>query len=421
MKLSLETAKALQPGERIKDHLPATKGLELRARGTIKAWYFYYVVNGTERRPKLGEFPAISIDEARRVVGEWKKRVARGEDPSAERQALRHAPTVNDLCDHYLRVYAAKEYKPSTLKAVQSLIRLYVKPQLGKIRVAELTVADVNGLIERIARGDVTIDDECTGEKRKCKPSITNANRVRAYFSKACALAEGASLKWRPRGSNPCRDEETVTFTERKRRVRMEGDEPARMFRALQKMAETHPERVAAILCIAFAGTRVTEMATLKRSAIVVDKQTGEVRALLSEHKTSDETGEHELIIPAPAVKILQTLPAYKNGYVFGPLAEMASPRRAIWDTWNTARENAGVRPNLQPRDLRRTFASAAKTAGASLEAIGELLRHENHETTERYAFLFSDARRELTENTAAEINRQMLAPPKPQQDGVEE
>lgn len=408
MKLTLETAKALQPGGRIKDHNPATRGLELRARGTVKSWHLYYVFEGKERRPKLGEFPQISIDEARRVAGEWRKLIARGADPSAERQQRRVAPTVNDLCDHYMQQHAERRYKGTTLANVKSLLNLYVRPELGHVRVADVTPADINRMSERIAGGLVKISAP-DGTRRPCKPSQTNANRARAYLSKAFSLAEGASLQWRPRNSNPCRDVETIKFSERKRRTHLAGAEFKALFIALQREAESNAERVAALLCSLFCGSRITEMAVLRRDSFEIDQVTGAVFAVLADHKTAAKTGEHRLHITAPAFKLMEALPRHDNGYVFGGLAEMKSPRRAVWDVWERAREASGIRADIQPRDLRRTFASVAKSEGASLEAIGELLRHENSQTTERYAFLFAESARKLAEGTAGTIERLMI------------
>lgn len=414
MKLTLETARALLPGQTLKDHDPRTKGLQLRARGTVKSWHYYYRgADGTQRRPKFGEFPQLSIDAARRVAAEWAQRVAKGEDPSAERQSARAAPTIDKLCDHYLKEYAAKVYAPTTLDHATWAVELYIRPELGRLKVATVAVADVNRLIDRIAAGKVMLPKKKGGqtEWRACAPSVVNANHVRGYLSKAMALAEGDSLKWRPRGSNPCKDEETKSFPTRSRRVHIRSDEFAAVNRSLMTLAETYPWHVAAIFVALFSGSRVTETARFRGSDIETDPETGAVNAVLRQHKTVRHVGERRVMLPRPAVAIIARLEQHKSGYVFGPVGELAKPRKALWEIWDKARKISGVRAEIQARDLRRTFASVARTAGATLQDIQPLLGHTNTGTTKGYAYLFEDKQRDLTEDTAERISALLEGP----------
>ncbi|WP_299889267.1 hypothetical protein [uncultured Ruegeria sp.] len=69
--------------------------------------------------------------------------MARGSDPSAQRQAKRRAPTVAGLCDRFLEEYVDQHCKPTTARDYHSVIRRFIRPKLGPIPIAEVTRADV--------------------------------------------------------------------------------------------------------------------------------------------------------------------------------------------------------------------------------------------------------------------------------------
>ena len=78
--------------------------------------------------------------------------VAKGDDPSAARHAIRKAITVSELCDLYLEV-AAPRMKASSLAMDRSRIEVHVKPLIGRIAVIALTTQDVARFQADIAAG----------------------------------------------------------------------------------------------------------------------------------------------------------------------------------------------------------------------------------------------------------------------------
>lgn len=373
VQLSAKAARDLRPGETLRDHV--VTGLSLRAGAAGKTWMLYYRVGKQERRPALGKFPDLSLEAARAVAKEWKQRIARGEDPSADRQASRVAPTMQELADYYLNDWGPKNYAAATLTDVRNAVRNEILPALGaKTPVRDVTVQAVARMVER-----------------KAKTAKTRANRLRAYASKMFQLAESSTLGWRPKRSNPCRDEDVPHYTERKRRTHIKADEFAKLKVAFETQAIARPRHVACLYCILFGGTRVTEMASAKRAWL-----RGNVLEL-REHKTAKRTGDvRSIVLPTQAIALLDNLPEHRDGSLFGPGVDKFS----LWKVFKAARDAAGL-PHIQVRDLRRTFASVAKTGGASLAQIGDIFDHGSPVTTARYAWLFEDAKGELVQSTA--------------------
>lgn len=363
--LTKETARAIRPGETIKCHVVA--GLELRGRPTVTSWHLYYrAADGTQRRPKLGTFPALSIEAARNAAREWLARIAKGEDPSADRQEKRAAPTVADLAAWYMENHARPNKTPRSAEEDARNIKRHVLPRLGGHRVAELTSADVRAALNGIA--------EAAG--------AVTSNRVRALLSKMLSLAESDALAWRPKRSNPI-DKDVPQRPEFARRRVLSREELDRVRAAFDEVAATYPRRAAALLAILYCGSRVTELVTAKWDHVEGD------RIVRRDHKSA-RTGEPRVIhFPEQVRALVAGLPPCPRGFIFGEECN----RHTVFDVWQIVRDRAGV-PDVQVRDLRRTFASAARSAGLSLSQTGDLLGHTQSRTTERYAYLFDETKR---------------------------
>jgi integrase len=145
------------------------------------------------------------------------------------------------------------------------------------------------------------------------------------------------------------------------------------------------PAAVALVLCLAYTGARVGELCNANVAHIV--RGPAGVKLILAEHKT-DRTGEErEIELPEQALVEMAALPRYPGGSVFGGLN--VDRMEKLWSKWRAAANIDGLRMH----DLRRTWASHGKSAGASLHAVGDMMGHKATQTTAGYAYLFEDAR----------------------------
>lgn len=67
------------------------RGLVLRVRAGQMVWAARYLFNGEAKRYRIGEYPAVGLAEARRLVAVVRGRVAAGDDPQDERRDRREA------------------------------------------------------------------------------------------------------------------------------------------------------------------------------------------------------------------------------------------------------------------------------------------------------------------------------------------
>jgi len=83
-------------------------GLRVYPSG-VKTWFVRYKKDGAPRRFNLGTYPGVTLKSARTRAETTIGRLARGEDPQAERSEQRSAPTFEDLAAGYLELHAKQK------------------------------------------------------------------------------------------------------------------------------------------------------------------------------------------------------------------------------------------------------------------------------------------------------------------------
>lgn len=343
---------------------------------------------GTVREPKIGDAKAMKAEKARKIAEDWYADVAKGKDPSGDRQAKRAAPLMAELFERYLRDHARPHKRASSVAEDERLIALYLSSSFGRHKIAEVTRDDIDRFHKGLA----------------AKPY--RANRCLALLSKAFNLAEVWGL--RTDGSNPCRH--VKKFAEAKRQRFLNTDELMRLGEVL-RTAERNgylelpakpdrrnkPERtpvsrwsIAAIRLLVFTGARKGEILSLRWDKIDMPSATAQVSP--KESKTvSGKAAEWKTVHLSPAaLEVLVNLPrSDDNPYVIQG-GKSGAALVNIKDPWMAIREAASLE-GVRIHDLRHTFASAAAAGGASLPIIGALLGHSQPNTTARYAHLHAD------------------------------
>jgi hypothetical protein len=160
------------------------KGFEVRATsGGAMAFILNYRAHGRERRLTIGSYPDGKVPEARRHAEDLKRSIDVGADPMLERHRDRTAPTMDPLADRFVSERLPRR-RPSTQVDYRGIIKRHIRPELGKIKVAELRHEDVERLHSRIL-----------------KTAPFRANRTVAVLSKMLSLA----IKWEMRSDNPAK------------------------------------------------------------------------------------------------------------------------------------------------------------------------------------------------------------------------
>lgn len=116
-----------------------------------KLWRLKYRIDGREKLLAIGSYPEIGLGEARRRREEARELVARGKDPSREKQREKiraksqAADTFKAICDEYCekrRRDGQKGWSPATATRSEYLLKL-VCGSIGKLPIGEIEPADV--------------------------------------------------------------------------------------------------------------------------------------------------------------------------------------------------------------------------------------------------------------------------------------
>lgn len=110
----------------------------------VKSWRLFHRVGGRQQTTTLGLYPAVGAAEARRRAAEARERGGRGQGSGAAPGAPT-APTLRDACLTYWRGRqdTTPGYRANALRGLE----MHVWPALGARRVAEITRADVLGVL----------------------------------------------------------------------------------------------------------------------------------------------------------------------------------------------------------------------------------------------------------------------------------
>jgi integrase len=349
-------------------------GVRVTAGGARSFVLNYRTRLGRERRYTIGSFPDWTVGAARAEAAELKRQVDRGGDPLGEIKAGRAAPTVADLCARFEAEHLPRK-RPGTQTVYRQQIAAEIMPALGRLKVVDVTFADVDGLHRAITRRGRPI----------------RANRVLSLLGGMLNLA----IRWGWRTDTPARGVERNQ--EHKRRRYLSADELVRLTKALDECSDRQSADI--IRTLLLTGARRGEVLQARWEDFDLTSGTWRKPGATTKQKT-----EHEVPLSSAAVQLLAGLrqrAAEGAEWVF-PAAD-GLHRRDVARPWARLCKAADIR-GARVHDLRHTYASVLASAGLSLPIIGQLLGHTTPTTTARYAHLFDDPLRAAAERAGAII-----------------
>ena len=150
--LTDRTLAALAKAGRQEDHYDlGIPGLLARpkASGGV-SWGFRYSLAGKKRRLTIGDWPAVTLAEARRKALGHRKALADGRDPWSEAKQAAAAETVAEAVEEYVESHLRPRLKAWELPA--KTLRTKLVPALGHKRVCDVTRAEVRAEALKLAK-----------------------------------------------------------------------------------------------------------------------------------------------------------------------------------------------------------------------------------------------------------------------------
>ncbi|MFK3818034.1 tyrosine-type recombinase/integrase [Pseudomonas sp. NPDC089407] len=342
-----------------------------------KVFMLQYRTNAGERRkPALGLFGELTVEQARSLAQEWLAQVRRGGDPAADKAEARQAPSVEELCKKFMEDYSKKRNKPSTRVGYQGVIDRCIIPLLGRKKVHDVKRPDVAGLMEKLSYKQ------------------TEANKAFSILRKMFNMAE--VWGYRPDGTNPCRH--VPMFPAGKSTHLISDEDMGKLFRRLDTIEaeglENYVIPLAIRLQFEFAARR-SEIVTLEwewvdlehRRVVWPDSKTGGMSKPMSEE----------------AYRLLSTTPRREgNPYV------LPSPRHPgqhlttgeYYGGWCRALKAAGA-THVGTHGIRHRSATDIANSGIPVKVGMALTAHKTVVMFMRYVHTEDDPVREAAELVA--------------------
>ncbi len=331
------------------------KGLTLIVSyGGSKIFYLYKWISNKPYRIKIGNFPDLSVPEAREKAIGLKGQVAKGINPVKEKAKLSNALTFRQLFDKYIQDHA-KQHKRSWKQDIANMDRY--APSLYGVKVSNIEREDIQKLFNELTQ---------TGKK------IT-ANRLLALLSTIFNKA----IEWELLEKNPANHITKHQENSRERCLTLE--EQSNFFKALE--GEPNHKVRDFILLSLFTAARKSNVLSMSWQDICFNKKIWSI--------LTTKNGRPQLLpLGDKAIEILQVRRQQATtGWVFPSETSKTGHLQEPKKVWARVLKNSGIK-DLRLHDLRRTLGSCMGDAGASEYIIGQALNHKSSKSTGIYVRL---------------------------------
>jgi integrase len=343
-------------------------GLKLEVYPTKrKMWFFRYTFEGKKSALRIGEYPAIDLDEARSIALQHRAEVDRGFNPAHQRRLKRDEPTFKQYAEDAYIPYA-RAHKKSVNDDITKL-QMHMYAVFGDRKLSAVTKQDISTYHGKI--------------KMSHTPSY--ANRHLALIKRMLSLAVdwGHTSKNEGQGIKLFKEENT-------RETFLSKDEAKRLIIAMA--SDRNSIACAALKVMLLTGVRRQEALSALWSNVNLESGVW----LLP----STKAGKPRHVQLSDAAKqIFQQLHDDASGsvYVFpgrDPAKPLCDPTKAL----KRLLVAAEIDKPFRIHDTRHTFASLLVASGVSLYTVQKLLGHAQISTTQRYSHLSAETLRDGVE-----------------------
>ncbi len=336
---------------------------------------------GRKKCLTIGEFPYVTVQDARQKVHEHKSLLARDIDPRGQREQRTNNWTFRKFCNELYLPHAIQHKK--TWKEDQYKLDRQIISAFGDYRLSSITARGISTFLTQ----------------QKERTSSTTANHYATLLKRMFNLA----VKWGLLEKSPATSLDR--FKEKPHRERyLTKEELPRFLKALDELEDGLSK--AAIKLLLFTGGRRGKITSLRyeqlklnekrlflpdtkngksRSIILNDRAMAVIKELMKSKDDSPRTEESDYLFP--------TKKGTKKPYIY----DLRTP-------FGKACDAAGV-SGLRVHDLRHSFATLALQGGASLYDVSKLLGHSDVSMTQRYAHMADDSLQTATDSMSRVID----------------
>ncbi len=352
-------------------HDTVVKGLVLFVYTNSKTFHIYKFVDGKPIKPKLGNFPDMTVEQARKEALQMLGTIAKGDPVVSKRVSKPKGLDLGELVDHYINEYA--QHHCTTWEEMRKNLR----------RCFDLWLSTPAASITRV---DVQQHMNLLGKERGHHAANRAYDDLRAVFTWSTKYGYHS-------GDNPCTG--ITKFKTRSRERFIRPDEFKKFLDGL-KIEKNIPFRDYVYLSL-FTGARQGNVLAMRWDQI--DFELGIWHIPITKNKESQTVPLTNL-----AMQVLEDRREHRKSdeWVFpsdGASGHVVEPKKA----WAKFLNDAKL-ADLRMHDLRRTLGSYMAMNNQSLQIIGKVLGHKSPTATQIYSRLAFDPLKHAMEAAQASM-----------------
>lgn len=415
VKLSQRFVDGLKPTEKLVSHFDTgLTGFGVYTKGNSKTYFVQARAGKKLIKTTIGKASVFSLDDARKEAKTLLAKMAKGEDPVAEKRADQvRSMSLEKAIEKY---FETRTLKPGTVTTYQKLFRLYMTDWMQK-PIGSLTK-------EMTAQRHKKVGEDA-GEAA--------ANNLMRTFRAVYNFARSISNDAIPENPVQRLSQTRQWYKVDRRRTFLKPLELAPWHEAVKKVE--NPIIRNYLLLTLFTGLRENEGLTLKWDTVDMPD-----RSFTIEHSMTKNGRPHTLPMSNYIYGLFEQLKSHRvNGYVFpgsgasGHLIESAKQinfieiqtqltLNGLTNLTELKLKQEGTPDDVLPgvrfclHDLRRTFVTIAESLDIPYAALKRLLNHsDGNDVTGGYLQITTDRLREPMERISAKLLELMQASAEPQ------
>lgn len=336
-------------------------------------WYYRYRYRQRKRCLKIGEYPGVTLREAREKAWDMKAMLARGEDPAAWKAEQAAVPTFREFVEDRYAPHARATVR--RYDVIESRLKTGALPWFGDMRLDAITAEDVSRFH--------------AATRARLSPATANHHLI------ALKRILNLAVEWGVLEKSPAKAAKKYLDAGARDRY-LNGDELKRFIAALDTCDNAPVAEGLRMLLL--TGLRAREVFDLAWAD--VDEENRSV--LLRKTKAGKP---RRVSLSNAAWAVIERMRALREGghpYVFPglkPNTPVLQPHRCFRGILKQAKIE-----DFKLHDLRHTFASYMVQSGASLFEVQKALGHADSSMTQRYAHLADAGLRDKAERAAARL-----------------
>ena len=346
-----------------------TPGLVCRVRASgRRAFYIYKKHRGRPVRLKLGDFPTMSVENARKAAIVALEQFNKGVNPADSRRAERGELTLSELWTLYCREHLDARCSPRTARAEKNLFDKHLGT-LASRKLSDISPTACKNLHSKVGK--------------KARTSANRAIQLVRRLYRYAARHHGYEGKLPTAG--------VELFREHSRERFLSTDELPAFLKACDEEGQPWADFFRMAI---YTGARRSNVQSMRWDAVDIKARTWTIPG-----DESKNGRDMTITLPQPAIDILRSRKAEqknadnprikKSPFVFPALRDKGGPGYLSQPArpFDRICKRADIK-GVRIHDLRRTAGAWMAASGASLPMIGKALGHADLRATQIYSRL---------------------------------